>query len=359
MLATIDRFTITRFQYPRERPIGDSQVISHFNYAAALELHDSAGRTGTGFFGALFHPLPPRVELTRSFAEEALPDIRGQDPFTLLNRIGRPRGGNRRGTIFGTAINQALWDLQAQTLGLPLYRLLGGTRDRVCAYASGLDYHMTDDDFQAFFRAAQARGFSAFKIKVGHPDLAWDLRRIALLLDAVGPDATFMIDANEAWTPKEAIRRAHAFHAAGYTPLWIEDPCLRDDFAGLAQISQAVPFSHVNSGEYLDLQGKAQLLQAGGADLLNIHGHISDSLQAGRLAAAHGIRVTLGNTAHEIGVHLACALPEADWLEYSFHDYDQLIAQPIRFVDGYALAPDRPGHGLVLSDAARSAWATE
>ncbi len=359
MLATIDRFTITRFQYPRDRPIGDSQVISHHHYAAALELHDSEGRTGTGFFGALFNPLPSLAELTRSFADEALPGIQGQNPFSLLNRVSRPRGGNRRGSSFSTAINQALWDLQGQALGLPLYRLLGGTRDRVRAYASGLDFHMSDDHFQSFFRAAQARGFEAFKIKVGHPDLAWDLHRIALLLDTVGRDAIFMIDANEAWTPKEAIRRAHAFHAAGYTPLWIEDPCLRDDFVGLAQISQAVPFSHVNSGEYLDLQGKAQLLQAGGADLLNVHGHISDSLQAARLAAAHGIRITLGNTAHEIGVHIACALPEADWLEYSFHDYDQLIAQPIQFVAGYALAPDRPGHGLALSDAARTVWATE
>jgi L-alanine-DL-glutamate epimerase-like enolase superfamily enzyme len=356
MPATIERFTITRFQYPRSRPIGDSQVISHDHYSAALELHDSAGHTGTGFFGALFHPLPPLTELERSFAEEAFPGVQGQDPFSLLNRIGRPRGGNRRGTIFGTAVNQALWDLQGQALGLPLYRLLGGTRDRVRAYASGLDYHMPDDQFHAFFREARARGFGAFKIKVGHPDLGWDLHRLSLLVDAVGRDGIIMVDANEAWTPKEAIRRAHAYHAAGYTPYWLEDPTLRDDFAGLAQISQAVPFSHVNSGEYLDLQGKSQLLAAGGADILNIHGHISDSLQAGRLAAHHGIRVSLGNTAHEIGVHLACALPEADWLEYSFLDYDHLIANPIQFADGYALAPDRPGHGLALSDTARSAW---
>lgn len=357
--ATIARFAITRFQYPRDRPIGDSQVISTHHYSAALELFDSAGRAGTGFFGALFHPLPPRTELERSFAEEVLPGLVGQDPFSLLNRIGRPRGGNRRGTIFGVAVNQALWDLQGQALGLPLYRLLGGTRDRVRAYASGLDYHMADDDYVAFFREARRRGFGAYKIKVGHPDLGWDLHRLALLADAVGRDAVVMVDANEAWTPKEAIRRAHAYRAAGHTPYWIEDPCLRDDFAGLAQVAQAVPFSHINSGEYLDLQGKAQLLAAGGADILNIHGQISDSLQAARLAADRGIRVSLGNTAHEIGVHLACALPEADWLEYSFHDYDQLIAEPVRFEGGYAIAPDRPGHGLALSDAARTEWARD
>lgn len=359
MLATIAGFAITRFQYPRARPIGDSQVISHFHHAAALELHDSAGRTGTGFFGALFHPLPPRAEIERSFAEEVMPGVQGQDPFSLVNRVSRPRGGNRRGTSFGTAVNQALWDLQGQALGLPLYRLLGGTSNRVRAYASGLDFHLPDADFVAFFVEAKRRGFGAFKIKVGHPDLAWDLHRLGLLVEAVGRDGIIMVDANEAWTPKEAIRRAHAYHAAGFTPYWIEDPCLRDDYAGLAQIAQAVPFAHVNSGEYLDLQGKARLLAAGGADILNIHGHISDSVQAARLAAAHGIRVSLGNTAHEIGVHLACALPEADWLEYSFHDYDQLIAEPVRFVDGHAIAPDRPGHGLALSDAARSEWARD
>ena len=62
----------------------------------------------------------------------------------------------------------------------------------------------------------------------------------------------------------------------------------------------------------------------------------------------------MGNTNFEIGVHIAAALPEVNWLEYSFLSYNHLLETPIEFRDGYALVPDRPGHGLRLADAARS-----
>lgn len=358
MPTTIEEFRITRIEYPRSRPIGDSQVRFDTHHIGILELIASDGEIGVGFFGALAFPQPDRAELARVFEVEVFPGLQGGVPFALTHRIGRPRGGNIRANPFGQAVDQALWDLQGKVLGLPLYRLLGGTDGRVRAYASGLDFHLTDDEFQAFFAEAAARGFGAHKIKVGHPDLAWDLRRLTLLVEAVGPDATIMVDANEAWSPKEAIRRAHAYRDAGFTIEWIEDPCLRDDFAGLARVAQAVPFSHINSGEYLDLRGKRLLMEARAVDYLNVHGNISDTLRAAWLAAEYGLPVSLGNTPFEIGVHLAAALPEANWIEYSFQDYNQLVAEPVQFDGGYAIAPDRPGHGLELSEAARTEYAT-
>ncbi|HET8629602.1 MAG TPA: mandelate racemase/muconate lactonizing enzyme family protein [Thermomicrobiales bacterium] len=352
MAATIGGFRLTRFEFPRGRVIGDSQVRFDMHYIGALELLAGDGQIGLGFFGALMYPLPPLAELERVFHTEVLPSLRGQSPFTLLNRQARPRGGNIRSHPFGQAVDQALWDLAGKELDLQLYRLLGGVDNRVRAYASGLDFHLTPDEFLAFFAHARERGFTAFKIKVGHPDLARDLERLRLLREVVGPDATVMVDANEAWSPKEAIRRAHAYRDAGFAIYWLEDPCLRDDFAGLARVAEAVPFALVNSGEYLDLRGKRFLLEHRGVDILNVHGTISDSLRAAWLAAEYGIPVSLGNTPFEIGVHLAAALPEAHWLEYSFQDYDQLVAEPVVFEQGYALAPDRPGHGLALAAAA-------
>jgi L-alanine-DL-glutamate epimerase-like enolase superfamily enzyme len=357
MQSVIEGFEITRFEFPRQRVIGDSQVRSDMHYIGALELHTSDGQTGLGFFGALFYPLPARAELARVFATEVWPGLAGQSPFVLANRLARPRGGNIRANSFGQAIDQAIWDLQGKQLGLPLYRLLGGTSNRVRAYASGLEFHLSTEQACAFFAAAKARGFGAFKLKIGHPDLAWDLARIRAIADAVGPDAQLMVDANEAWSPKEAIRRAHAYREAGFNIYWIEDPCLRDDFAGLAQVCQAVSFTHINSGEYLDLHGKRMLLEHRAVDILNVHGHIGDTLQAAWLAAEYGIPVSLGNTPFELGVHLAAALPEANWLEYSFLDYNQLIAEPVQFEGGYAIAPDRAGHGLALSAEARSEYA--
>ena len=64
--------------------------------------------------------------------------------------------------------------------------------------------------------------------------------------------------------------------------------------------------------------------------------------------------ISLGNTPFELGVHLAAALPEVIWMEYSFPEYEHLVEEPVACVDGYALAPERPRHGLVLSAAARS-----
>jgi L-alanine-DL-glutamate epimerase-like enolase superfamily enzyme len=128
---------------------------------------------------------------------------------------------------------------------------------------------------------------------------------------------------------------------------------LRDDFDGLREVRLAVPEILVNSGEYLGLRDKRRLIEARGVDILNVHGQISDVLRAAWLAAEHGLEVSLGNTSFEIGVHLAAALPECRWMEYSFQNYDHLLAQPVERQDGFALAPDRPGHGLALSDRAR------
>ena len=353
----IVKYTLTRFAVALDRTIGDSQVSTEQLWLGVLEIEDDEGHVGTGFFHTVTTPLPSLAELEDRFRTEVADHLIGNDPFSWANRIDRPRGGNIRQSVFYPSVDQAVWDLQGQILEMPLHRLLGGRRDRVPAYASGLEFHLGDDEVSRFYSRAKAAGFSMFKVKVGHPDLDWDIRRLSLVQDVVGPGCQLMADANEAWSPKEAIRRLHAYRDAGIRLYWIEDPCLRDDFDGLRTVSRAVPFTLVNAGEYLSLSGKRQLIEHGAVDVLNIHGAISDALNIGWLAAEHGIPVALGNTSFEIGVHLAAALPEVDWLEYSFLPYIHLVETPIQFCDGYALLPDRPGHGLRLAEAARTEFA--
>jgi L-alanine-DL-glutamate epimerase-like enolase superfamily enzyme len=235
--------------------------------------------------------------------------------------------------------------------------MLGGRRDRVRAYASGLDYHLSDADFEALFAHADSLGYRAFKIKVGHPDFDRDLSRLKLLARTVRPGAHFMIDANEAWGAKEAAVKLEAIRRAGFDLLWVEDPILRHDHDGLRLLRTSAPWTLINSGEYLDAAGKRLLMQAGATDILNVHGQVTDVMRIGWLAAELGIPVTLGNTFLEVGVHMACALPEVEWLEYSFQNFDHLVEQPMEIRDGWIYAPDRPGHGLVLSEAARRDWA--
>ncbi|WP_244475567.1 hypothetical protein [Rhizobium sp. Leaf311] len=109
----------------------------------------------------------------------------------------------------------------------------------------------------------------------------------------------------------------------------------------------ALKWTQINSGEYLDMPGKRILLKYHGTDLLNVHGQVTDVMRIGWLAAE------MSNTFLEVGVHMATALPEVEWLEYSFQNFDHLVEIPIEIRDDYAYAPDRPGHGLVLSEGAR------
>lgn len=343
-------FELTRFQYPRDRVIGDSQVRTDEVNVVALELIDEGGGRGLGFAQALFVPLPDLAEIERVFRAEVWPALEGQLPLSYIHRVNRPRGGNQRAYSlpFHESVQVALWDLAAKQVNLPLHRLLGSRRDRVRAYASGLDFHLDDAAFVELFGRADAAGYSAFKIKVGHPDFEWDLHRLALLKKTVRAGSRIMVDANEAWGAKEAVTKIHAMRDAGYDLMWVEDPILRHDFAGLRMLRSAVPFTMINSGEYLDVAGKRELLIAGGTDILNVHGQVTDVMRIGWLAAEMGVPVSLGNTFLEVGVHMACALPEVEWLEYSFQNFDHLVETPIKIVDGWAIAPEAAGHGLVL-----------
>jgi L-alanine-DL-glutamate epimerase-like enolase superfamily enzyme len=356
---SIKAFRITRFQFARDRVIGDSQVRADDANVAALELISDSGKVGLGFIQTLFTPLPSQGEIERVFATEVFPGLEGQPAIGLVHRVSRPRGGNLRAYSlpFHEALQVALWDLAAKEVGLPLHKLLGGTRTKVRAYASGLDFHLDDEQFSALFAYAAKIGYTAFKIKVGHKDFARDLNRIALLKAVVPEGSKVMVDANEGWSSKEALIKMEAIRNAGVDLLWVEDPILRSDFAGLRLLRNSAPWTQINSGEYLDLSGKRALLEADGADIINVHAQVGDVMKIGWFAAEKAIPVSLGNTFLEMGVHMACALPEVEWLEYSFQNFDHLVEQPIEITDGWAYAPDRQGHGLVLSEAARAEWA--
>ena len=353
----ITDFRITRIQFPRDRVIGDSQVRTDMVSIAALELIAQNGQSGLGFMQSLFTPMPAQAELERLFLQDVWPGLEGQYPAGLVHRITRPRGGNLRPLSLPAheAVQVALWDLLGKQLGLPLWQLLGGTEPvPVPAYASGLDFHLSDDDFCAIFGRADAQGYSAFKIKVGHPVFERDLHRLELLRRTVRKGARIMVDANEAWGAKEAAVKVTAMRDAGFDLTWVEDPILRTDFEGLRLLRKTLPFTMINSGEYLDASGKLALMKAGATDILNVHGQISDVMRVTWVAAEWGVPISLGNTFLEVGVHLALALPEVRWLEYSFQNFDHLVERTLAIRDGFVEVPEAPGHGLVLSEAGRN-----
>jgi L-alanine-DL-glutamate epimerase-like enolase superfamily enzyme len=342
----IDDFRITRFQFPRDRVIGDSQVRADEVHLATLELIGERGETGLGFVQSLFHPLPAEVEIERTFREECWSAIEGQPVEALAHAVRRPRGGNvrRLGLPFEEALQHAVWDLFAKSLRMPLWKLLGATRREVTAYASGLDFHLSDAEFERLFSAAAAQGFRAFKIKVGHPDVERDLHRLDLLKRIIPAGSQVMVDANEAWSPKQAVRNLTLMQRAGHDIFWVEDPVLRDDFPGLEVVRSQCGPTLVNAGEYLDVSGKRKLLEARVCDLLNVHGHVTDVMRIGWLAADMGASITMGNTFLELGVNMALALPGVEWLEYSFQNFEHLVEQPYEIRDGRIFGAEYTGH---------------
>lgn len=350
---TLASYKLHRLRLPLAMPIGDSQVFFDVHWMTVLELITSDGLTGVGFDLQQGCPTPALAQLTAQFEYNMWPALRGANPFGEALRISRPRGGNVGAAILPLAVETALWDLAGKALDLPLYRLLGGKNPEVPAYGSTLDFHLSDDDFRRRLGDFKRMGFGGIKIKVGHPDVEWDLRRLGIARDVMGASADIMVDANEAWSPKEAIRRSRIYRDSGFDIYWIEDPITREDYAGYAQLRGEIPFTRINTGEYLGFSGKRRLLEAGGVDVLNIHGSIGASRAAAHLAGDFGIPVSLGNTLLELGVHLAASLPEVLYLEFSDLTWNKVAKEPIKFANSKAIAPDRPGHGIELDrDAA-------
>lgn len=330
-------------------PIGDSQVRFQDHWMVVVELETNNGLNGVGFALDQGVPTPGLEVMTSQFEYSIWPGLKDADPFGTALRITRPRGGNVGESPFALAVETALWDLMGKTLKMPLYRLLGGSDPRVRAYGSTLDFHLTDDQFREKLNKFRNMGFRAVKIKVGHPDVEWDLSRMRIAQEVMGKTSDLMVDANEAWSPKEAILRLHRYREEGFQIYWAEDPISREDYDGYRLLRSQVPFTRINTGEYLGFSGKRLLLEAGAVDVLNIHGSIGGSRAAAHLAADFGIPVSLGNTNLEIGVHLAASLPECLYLEFSDLLWNALAKEPVYFEGGMAVASDRPGHGVELN----------
>lgn len=342
----ISEYQISTRTVRLDRPIGDSQVCYHTITVDILQLITDSGLTGLGFQERGFNS---EVDSPGSFEKE-WPLVKGSHPAVLLNKIIRPRGGNRHSVELSPMTDIALWDLVSQAAELPLWRYLGGSDPRVPVYGSTLEFNLSEDDAVALIKDFQTKGFQNFKFKVGHKDLRWDVERLKLLSSLAKPQSYFGVDANEAWCPADALRAIRAYHEAGLNPAWLEDPCLRDDYQGLSLVNAQSP-TPIVTGEYLDFDGKRRLLQCQAAGYLNIGGSISEARQSAQLSAAFGIPVHVGNSLFEVNLNLAAALPEVKYAEFSDLAWNRLLKTPYRYENGFVILNDTPGHGLRLKDS--------
>ena len=257
-------------------------------------------------------------------------------------------GGRGGPTVLAlSAIDIALWDLKAKRLGQPLWKLLGGNDPRVPCYAGGIDLDYPLDKLLQQTRDNLARGFRAIKIKVGRKRLGEDVERVKAMREFLGEGFPLMVDANMKWTADEAIRAARAF--APYDLGWLEEPLIPDDVAGHVRVVREGGLPVATGENFRTLWEFKQMIASGGVtfpepDVTNCGG-ITPFIKVAHLAEAFNLPVT-SHGAHDITVHLLGAVPNRSYLEAHGFGLDRYIAEPLRIEDGFALCPDRPGHGI-------------
>jgi L-alanine-DL-glutamate epimerase-like enolase superfamily enzyme len=267
-----------------------------------------------------------------------------------VRNIGYP--GIAAGAI--SAVDIALWDLKARLLGVPLAALLGRVRERVPVYGSGGFTSYTPEQMQRQLRGWVDQGITAVKIKVGsEPDR--DPERVCHARGVIGDGVRLFVDANGAYSRKQALALADTF-AAEADVSWFEEPVSSDDLEGLRLVRDRGPVGmDIAAGEYgYDLFYFRRMLDAGAVDVLQADvtrcGGITQLLKVGALCAARGVRLS-AHTSPAIHAHVCAAIEPLAHVEY-FHDHARIEgllfdgAPPVR--DGF-LCPDPAVQGMGLS----------
>jgi L-alanine-DL-glutamate epimerase-like enolase superfamily enzyme len=379
---TAVRATWLRAVIPAERAhVSDFGRNDSFN-TCLVEVETDGGLVGLGEAKVSVGNLGHYAALVTLIREELAPQLVGRDPrdvtaiWELLYNGSRAHYALREGRSFPTlgrrglalsalsGIDIACWDLLARSVGLPLWRLLGGqARVRVPAYASGGWAPVG----QIGKQLAQYvdRGHRAVKMRVGLQDRSVEdsAARVREVRETLGPDIGIMVDAHGTWSAREARRFARKVEACDLG--WIEEPVSPDDLAGQAEVRAATDIP-IAAGESEQTRfAFRDMIAARAVDVLQpdvaIAGGITETQRICALAASHGLTVAPhlwgGAVLFASGLHLAVATPCVTLLEYSRGEnplLHELVTEAFPLVDGHVPAPTGPGLGISLDpDALR------
>lgn len=328
--------------------------------ALAVFLDTDAGLTGVTITGP--GAAGPIQGLTQSC-------LVGQDPRGVRGLWKRMvdsvfKNGNR-GVMAGavSALDIALWDLKAKAADEPLWRTLGASVPKVKAYASGIDLALRDEELDAFYRGMAARGVNAGKLKVGLDEEA-DERRIGIMRDALassGKRPILMIDSNEYWSAKQAIRHISALEEQ-FDLFWVEEPARRWDYRGLRQVSRSVR-AGVATGENLHEIGDfMSLIDNEAVDVVQVGaytGGITGAMQIADLAYGFELPVSMMNCPGNFMAPLAAAIPNHSMMEVTDAGMEVCFTVDNRIEDGYIVMGETPGAGLVFDEEKLAALEVE
>lgn len=340
---------------PTDAPEADG-TLSWDATTIVLVQASSAGHTGVGFSYTAGAAAPLISELLSEV-------VVGSDALSPARVWARMRGAVRNVGYPGvaassiSAVDVALWDLKARILGVALSTLLGRVRERVPVYGSGGFTSYSPEQMRRQLSGWVEQGIGAVKMKVG-AEPHRDPERVRHAREAIGKRVDLFVDANGAYSRKQALWLAEAFvEQAGVS--WFEEPVSSDDLEGLRLLRDRGPARmSIAAGEYgYDLFYFRRMLDAGAVDVLQADvtrcGGITQFLQVGALCAARGIELS-AHTSPTIHAHVCAAVEPLAHVEY-FHDHvriEQLLFDGVPALQDGALCPDPavPGMGLSLRE---------
>lgn len=352
---TIKSARVSAYRAAYDKPnINGLYTYSHTEIVV-VELETAAGVVGVGWThgGAIVH--------------QALKEISARVIGQPLNveriwhQIYRPKLFGRRGlaTRAISAVDIAVWDAIGKETGRSVHQLLGGYRDRVPAYVAGGYYGDGKglDELQMECSGKVASGAKAIKMKIGAVSIGEDLARIDAVREAIGPEASLLVDANNAYSRLEALKMAR--HLEERNIYWFEEPLSPDDIAGAAELTQRtdIPIA-LGENEYT-VAGFRDLIHGRAADILNadaqVLGGITEWQKCAHYADANHTPIAPHGD-QEIHVHLVAAIPNGLMVEYYDSSLnalkDTMFKQRLELdPDGMISPPNRPGLGFDLNHA--------
>ena len=279
-----------------------------------VEIHTDTGAVGYG-------EAPPTGAVTGdttgaiigALKDHIIKTIAGRDVDEFEDLLQAVQKCVVKNTSAKAAVDMALWDLYGQLNKIPVYKMMGGARKSIVT-----DITISVNDPEEMARDAVnaiERGYDCLKVKVG-ANPALDVARLEAVRKAVGPDTCIRIDANQAWSPKEAVRILNNMQEKGLDIEFVEQPVKAHDFEGMKYVTERSYVPVLADESVFSPEDAMKIMQMGAADLVNIKlmkcGGLYNALKIASAAEVYGVECMIGcmleaKVSVNAAVHLACA----------------------------------------------------